>query len=308
MPGKPFIATSLLLGLLVAASSVATGCSNGTTTKGSGGTIKVVAAENFWGSIASQVGGSHVTVTSIITDPNADPHSYEPTSQDARTVADAGYVIENGAGYDVWMADLVSANPSPSRKILDIADYFGKKEGDNPHMWYNPDYVTSIVGQLRDDFKIIDPADAAAFDQSAQQYLDVGLKQYLDLIAEIKAKYSGTPVGATESIFAYMSPSLGLNLITPVSYMNAVSEGTDISAADEATVEQQINQKQIKILVYNSQNTPPNVLALLNLAKAQNITTVTVTETLVPSTATFQDWQSVQLQALENALAQTTGK
>ena len=104
----------------------------------------------------------------------------------------------------------------------------------------------------------------AAFDQSAQQYLDTGLKQYNGLIADIKAKYSGTPVGATESIFAYMSPSLGLNLITPPSYMNAVSEGTDISAADEATVEQQINQKQIKILVYNSQNTPPNIQILLD--------------------------------------------
>jgi zinc/manganese transport system substrate-binding protein len=105
-----------------------------------------------------------------------------------------------------------------------------------------------------------------------------------------------------------MAPALGLDLVTPVSYMNAVSEGTDVSAADEATVEQQINQKQIKVLVYNSQNTPPNVLALLNLARAQGIPTVTVTETLRPSTATFQEWQSGQLQALENALAQATGK
>ena len=93
------------------------------------------------------------------------------------------------------------------------------------------------------------------------------------LIADIKAKYSGTPVGATESIFAYMSPALGLNLITPPSYMNAVSEGTDISAADEAAVEQQIEQKQIKILVYNSQNTPPNIQILLDKAKAQGIPT-----------------------------------
>ena len=247
-------------------------------------------------------------VTSIINDPNADPHSYEPVSQDARTIADAQYVIYNGVGYDPWMDKLLAANPSPNRKVLNVGDFFGKKEGDNPHMWYNPDYVTSIVGKVRDDLKAIDPADAAAFDQSAQQYLDTGLKQYHSLIADIKAKYSGTPVGATESIFAYMSPALGLNLITPASYMNAVSEGTDISAADEAAVEQQINQKQIKILVYNSQNTPPNIQILLDKCKAQGIPTPTVTETLVPATATFQDWQSAQLQGIEDALKQATGK
>jgi zinc/manganese transport system substrate-binding protein len=274
----------------------------------SGGVIQVVAAENFWGSIASQVGGSHVNVTSIITNPNADPHSYEPTSQDARTVADAQYVIENGAGYDAWMADLISANPSTTRVVLDVGDVFGVPDGGNPHMWYNPSYVMAIVNKMSVDFSAIDPEDASYFAQSAQQYLNVGLQQYNSLIADIKAKYSGTPVGATESIFAYMAPALGLDLITPASYMNAVSEGTDISAADEATVEQQIDQKQIKVLVYNSQNTPPNVLTLLGLAKAQGIPTVTITETLEPATDTFQDWQSAQLQALENALALATGK
>jgi len=301
----------LILGLLVIGSMMTVACSNGVSTPPSsstGGPVKVVAAENFWGSIAAQVGGSHVDVTSIIQDPNADPHSYEPTSQDARTIADAQYVIVNGAGYDAWMDKLIAANPVPGRKVLNVGDFFGKKAGDNPHMWYNPDYVTSIVGKIRDDLKAIDPADAGAFDQSAQQYLETGLKQYNGLISDIKAKYSGTPVGATESIFAYMAPALGLNIITPPSYMKAVSEGGDISAADEAAVEQQIAQKQIKILVYNSQNTPPNIQILLDQAKAQGIPIATITETLVPETATFQDWQSTQLQGIEDALKQATGK
>ncbi len=114
-------------------------------------------------------------------------------------------------------------------------------------------------------------SDASAFDQSAQAFLTTGLQQYHGLIAEIKAKYSGTAVGATESIFSYLAPALGLNLITPYSYLKAVSEGTEISAADEATVEQQISQQQIKVLVYNSQNTPNNIQAVITLAKAHNI-------------------------------------
>lgn len=302
------IVISIFLLLLVAC-----GTTPQTTTGSSGGgqsgkTVEVVAAESYWGSIAAQVGGSHVHVTSIVADPNADPHSYEPTTVNARTIADAQYVIFNGAGYDTWVDKLLQANPVSGRKELNVGDFNGKHEGDNPHLWYNPDYVTAVANKIRADLKVIDPGDAAAFDQSAQAFLTTGLKQYHDLIAVIKAKYSGTPVGATESIFSYLASALGLNLITPYSYLKAVSGGTDISAADEATVEQQIAQKQIKVLIYNSQNTPNNIQALINKARANNIPVATITETLSPATATFQQWQVTQLQGIQAALAQATGK
>jgi ABC-type metal ion transport system, periplasmic component/surface adhesin len=273
-----------------------------------GGVIQIVAAENFWGSIAAQVGGSHVHVTSIIVNPNADPHNYDPTAIDSRNVADAQYVIVNGVGYDPWVDNLLNANPVSGRKVLNIGDFIGKHDGDNPHIWYNPDYVTAVSNKMRDDFKAIDPVDAAAFDQSAQAFETTGLKDYHATIAAIKAKYNGVSVGATESIFSYLAPALGLNLITPYSYLKAVSEGTDISAADEATVEQQINHKQIKVLVYNSQNTPNNVLALINKAKADHIPVATITETLTPANVSFQVWQTDQLKGIQTALAQATGK
>lgn len=296
-------------GILLLMSSMMTAC--GTTfqtTSARSGPLQVVAAENFWGSIAAQVGGNHVHVTSIIVDPNADPHSYEPTATDARTVAQAQYVILNGAGYDPWADKLLQANPASGRKELNVGDFNGKHEGDNPHMWYNPDYVTAVVNKIRDDLKALDSADASAFDQSAHTFLTTGLKHYHDLIATIKATYHGTPVGATESIFSYLAPALGLNLITPSSYLKAVSEGEDISAADEAMVEQQVRQKQIKVLIYNSQNTPNNIQAIITLAKANHIPVATITETLTPQNTSFQDWQSAQLQGIQNALVQATGK
>ncbi len=297
----PTLASALLLLL-----TTLTAC--GTTAPESSGTVQVVAAENFWGSIASQVGGSHVHVTSIITDPNADPHDYPPTSDDAKKIADAKYVIFNGAGYDPWVDNLLKANPVSERKELNVGELNGTKEGDNPHMWYNPDYVTAVANKIRDDLKIIDPTNAKAFDQSAQAFLTTGLQRYHDLITAIKTKYQGTPVGATESIFAYLAPALGLNLITPESYLKAVSEGTDISAADKVTVEQQIKQKRIKVLIYNSQNSAPDIQALIDTAKAGQIPVATITETLTPATATFQDWQSAQLEGIQTALAQATGK
>ena len=297
----------IFLLLLIAVTACGTTIQN-SSSGNSGGPVQVVAAENFWGSIAAQVGGSHVHVTSIIVDPNADPHSYEPTAADARTVAGAQYVIVNGAGYDPWADRLLQANPVSGRKELNVGNFNGKHEGDNPHMWYNPNYVTAVANKIRDDLKTIDPADATAFDQSTQAFLTTGLKQYHDLIAAIKASYSGTPVGATESIFSYLAPALGLNLITPYSYLKAVSEGQDISAADQATVEQQISKRQIKVLIYNSQNTPNNIQALITLAKNNHIPITTITETLTPATASFQDWQSAQLRGIQTALAQATGK
>ena len=310
-PYRVFALRRVLPGVFLLLLIAVTACGTTTQSSSSGnssGPVQVVAAENFWGSIAAQVGGSHVHVTSIIVDPNADPHSYEPTTKDARTVAGAQYVIVNGAGYDPWADRLLQANPVSGRKELNVGNFNGKHEGDNPHMWYNPDYVTAVANKIRDDLKALDPADATAFDQSTQAFLTTGLKQYHDLIAAIKAKYSGTPVGATESIFSYLAPALGLDLVTPYSYLKAVSEGQDISAADQATVEQQIRQRQIKVLVYNSQNTPNNIQALITLAKNNHIPVTTITETLTPATTSFQDWQSAQLHGIQAALAQATGK
>jgi zinc/manganese transport system substrate-binding protein len=154
------------------------------------------------------------------------------------------------------------------------------------------------------------PEDSAAssFDQLDKTFLTTGLQHYHQLISDIKTTYAGTKVGATESIFSYQAPALGLKLVTPYSYLKAVSEGEDISAGDEATVEQQVKDHTIQILVYNSQNTPNNIQAIINFAKANKIPIATITETLTPANASFQQWQSSQLQGIKNALGQATAK
>ncbi len=297
-------------------------CGGGTTTSSSSKTntssspadstsatpVQVVSAENFWGSIASQVGGDHVKVTSIITNPNTDPHDYEPKPTDARVVANAQYVILNGAGYDAWGQKLLDANPVNGRKVLNVGDLVGKKEGDNPHLWYSPEYVMRVVDQVTADLKNLDQADAAYFDQQRQQFVSVGLKDYNDTINTIKQKYQGTPVGSTESIFTYLAQALGVNLTTPPKFMSAISEGQAPTASDKATFDQQITQKQIKILIFNSQNSTPDTNALKQKALSAGIPVVPITETLTPATATFQDWQVGQLKALQQALAKSTGK
>jgi zinc/manganese transport system substrate-binding protein len=189
---------------LAAAASVLSACglSQPPSSNVDSGKVRVVAAENFWGSIATQVGGAHAQVTSIIVNPDTDPHSYEATPADARNIAQGQYVIVNGAGYDAWSPKLIGANPVNGRTVLTVADLFGKKEGDNPHMWYSPSYVDQVVGRIASDLAKIDAADASYFQQQAAQYQSVGLKDYHDTINAIKQKHAGTKVGAKESIFA----------------------------------------------------------------------------------------------------------
>jgi zinc/manganese transport system substrate-binding protein len=285
------------------------GCSTSPASSSSNsGVIAVVAAENFWGSLAEQLGGSHVKVTSIIDNPDADPHDYEPTADNGRDIAAARLVIINGVGYDAWATKLADANPSASRVVLTVGDLVGAKDGDNPHRWYNPDDVRKVIDQITAEYKKADPADAAFFDTQHSTVLNTNLKAYFDVLGQIKTGYAGTPVGASESIFSMLVPATGLNLLTPEPFLTAISEGTDPSAADKATIDAQIKNKQIKVYVYNSQNATPDVQAQVDAAKAQGIPVSTITETMTPAGASFEDWQVAQLTAVKQALALATGK
>jgi zinc/manganese transport system substrate-binding protein len=249
-----------------------------------------------------------VQETSIITNPDTDPHDYEPTAGDARTVADAKLMVVNGIGYDSWADKLMASNPNPNRVVVNVGDTVGVAEGGNPHQWYSPDSVAKVADAIAAAYKKADPNDSGYFDQQHEQFLNQGLANYHKLIADIKGKYAGTPVGASESIFSPMSDALGLNLITPPAFLQAISEGTDPSPADKATVDQQIATKAIKVYVLNTQNSTPDVKAQADAARNQGIPVATVTETLAPANASFQDWQAAQLTGLANALHTATGK
>ncbi len=264
--------------------------------------IRVVAAENFWGSIAAQLGGEHVDVVSVISNPNTDPHSYEPTAGDARNLAESQLVIENGIGYDPWVPKLLAADQG-SQTVLDVGDVLGIASGGNPHRWYNPADVQTVIGRMVADYQKLDPADTGYFARQRTEFDTVALKPYDSLIASIKATYGGTPVGASESIFSMLAPALGLDLITPYSFLRDISEGTEVSAGDKEIIDKQITDHQIKIYVYNTQNVTPDVQAQLQEVKAAHIPYATITETLQPPSSTYQAWQVRQLQGIESALA-----
>jgi zinc/manganese transport system substrate-binding protein len=271
---------------------------------GSNGRIQVVAAESFWGSIAEQLGGEHVQVTDIIDNPDTDPHDYEPAPPDARAFATARYVIVNGLGYDSWASDLLDASPSSDRMVLTVGDLLALHLGDNPHRWYFPDDVTKVIDRITADYKSIDPANASFYDEQHDRFTGTTLKPYHDLIDHIRSTYAGTPVGASESVAVGLTQATGLDLVTPESFLDAVTEGNDPSASDKIAVDSQISGHQISVFIFNSQNATPDVQRLVDASNANGIPVVAVTETPMPEGVTFQDWQTKQLQQLADALAQ----
>jgi zinc/manganese transport system substrate-binding protein len=270
--------------------------------------FEVVAAENFWGSIAGQLAGDRAAVQSIVVNPATDPHSYETTAQDARTIAGAGMAIVNGIGYDNWMTDDLGASPSSGRVVLDVGDLLGLKQGDNAHQWYSPSSVHRVIEAIVADYDKLDPADAAYFAQRKRTLETQGLARYNQLRQAIRARYKGVAVGYSESIFRPLGEDLGLKLLTPYSFAEAIAEGTDVTAQDKQTVDRQARDGQIEVWVYNSQNVTPDVQRITSIVKARHIPVATVTETLSPASDSFQQWQAAELQGLAAALHRATGR
>ncbi len=299
------MAPALLLAALLACLA---GCAGSATTAGGDGPLEVVAAENFWGSIAAQLGGSKVHVTSVITSPATDPHDYEPTAADGRLLAGARMAIVNGIGYDPWAGKLLASNPVGGRIVLTVGDLVGISAGGNPHRWYSPPNVEQVIDAIAVDYSKLDPKDAAYFRAQKASFETKGLAQYKRLIATINRRYHGVPVGASESIFAPLAQALGLNLLTPDSFLKAISEGAEPNASDITTIDRQIAARRIKVWVFNSQNSTPDVQRITDAARKRGIPVTTITETMTPASAGFQDWQSHQLEALMHALAEATGR
>jgi zinc/manganese transport system substrate-binding protein len=296
--------------LALLAAALPSGCGRSGTPGGAQahGRFQVVAAENFWGSIAAQLAGDKGEVTSIVANPATDPHSYEPTALDARTIAGAQMAIVNGLGYDAWAPRLLRASPSGERVELDVGKTLGLGEGANPHQWYSPSALPRVVERIVADYDRLDPSAASYFAQRERAFLEHDLARYDALRREIRARYAGTAVGYSESIFQPLGEDLRLKLLTPYSFAKAIAEGNDVTARDKQTVDEQARKRLMRIWVFNSQNVTPDVQRVNEIARERRIPIATVTETLSPAGESFEQWQSSQLEGLARALHEATGR
>jgi zinc/manganese transport system substrate-binding protein len=262
--------------------------------------VKLVAAENFYGSIAQQIGGPAVEVVSVLSNPDQDPHLFETSPAVARQLAAAQIVIYNGADYDPWMPKLLAATPRPQRTVIVAADLVHRSAGDNPHLWYDPATMPAVAKALSAALSKADPAHQSDYTARLATFL-ASLKPLDDKIDAVRKKYAGVPVTASEPVFGYMASALGLQMRNE-KFQLSIMNDTEPSARDVAAFERDLKQHKVRVMFYNKQASNKIVQHLVAIARAAKVPVVGITETIPPG-MTYQDWMLDALSDTEKALA-----
>jgi zinc/manganese transport system substrate-binding protein len=261
--------------------------------------VRIVAAENFYGDVAKQLGGAEVSVTSILSTPDQDPHLFEASASTARRIAEARIVIFNGADYDPWMPKLLSASPRSNRKVIEVATLVHKKAGDNPHLWYDPNTMPAVATTLIALVSTIDSNHRADYERRLSKF-EGALKPLNEKVAALRQKYAGVPITATEPVFGYMATAIGLDMRNE-DFQLAIMNNSEPSPSQIAAFENDLRTHAVKVLLYNNQVSEEMTKKMQTIAKDSGVPVVGISETEPPAT-TFQEWMLSQLNALEAAL------
>ena len=281
------------------------GCGSSPAQGGAGGgRLAVVAGENEYGDVASQIGRGYVTVYSVDSNPNTDPHTYEATPRVAQKIADANLLIENGVGYDDFMSKLASASPNSARKVINVQRLRGLPDSTpNPHLWYDPKTMPAVARALAADLSTLAPAHAPAFRANEAKFV-ASLQPWLDAIASFKARYGGTAAATTEPVADYLLAAMGIDNLTPFGFQADIMNGTDPSPQDVALEDSFFTQHKAKVFCYNQQVTSALTSSIRQTAIHAGVPVVSVYETM-PAGYDYQSWMMAEVAAIQKAI--TTG-
>ncbi len=260
----------------------------------------IVAAENFYGDVAQQLAGADATVASILSNPDQDPHLFEASPSVARDLSHATIVVYNGADYDPWMAKLLSSTRSPNRKVIIVADIMHRKAGENPHLWYDPATMPAFATALTMVLSQCDPANKSAYDERLRVFL-TSLQPLEAKVAALRQQYGGINVTATEPVFGYMSGALGFRMHNE-RFQLAIMNNAEPRASDVAAFENDLRNRAVRLLFYNSQATDAATLRMLRIAEQSKVPVVGVTETKPPE-KNYQEWIMSELDTIAQALS-----
>jgi zinc/manganese transport system substrate-binding protein len=247
--------------------------------------------------MAGAIGGKYVHVTSLLSNPNADPHEFEASASIARTVSGAQLVIENGLGYDSWLDRLLSASPSSGRRLINVGTLLGLRTGANPHVWYMPRGWPREANTIAGDLGKLDPAHRAYFKARARGWLH-SLKPVYREIASLRTRTGHHTVIATEPVYGYMLDALGLTSLDSA-FQKAIMDGTDPSPSSIVSFQNALQHHTARMLFYNSQVSDPTTARMRSIAAQNHIPLIGVTETQPPSKS-FVAWQLSQLKTIQN--------
>jgi len=304
-PGKSRIA--VLAGAAAALALAAAGCSSsssGATDSANGTTvINAIGAENEYADVLSQIGGRYVHVSSILNNPNTDPHTFEASPQVAAEVSAAQLIVQNGVGYDTFMNKIESASPDPKRKVIIVQNLLGLPDDTpNPHLWYSPKTMPAAARAMAADLSALLPAHAVFFQANLKKF-DASLTPWLDAIAAFKAKYPHTPVATTEPVADYMLQAAGTDNLTPFTFQADIMNGVDPSPEDIALENGFFTQHKVKVFCYNQQVVDSLTTSIRETALKAGVPVVGVYETMPTPGYDYQSWMLAEVNALTKAVA-----
>lgn len=304
---RPKLSTGLLLGSVAATSLVLAGCAApGGSPASDGDLLQVVASTNVYGDIASRVGGDLVEVTSIITSPAQDPHSYEASARDQLALATADLVIENGGGYDPFIdtlldgiatAEPVVVNASEASGLLEDGDDY--TEGFNEHVWYSFRAMEGLAKSLADEFGELDADNAAAYDENYDAFA-ADLDALEEQAAGIRSTTQGQGVAVTEPVPVYLLEEVGLVNLTPDAFSEAFEEGADVPPAALQETLALFPAGSVSLLAYNEQTTGSETEQVREAAEDAGVAVVSFSETM-PEDGDYIGWMTDNLDALSDA-------
>ncbi|HEX3426536.1 MAG TPA: zinc ABC transporter substrate-binding protein [Acidimicrobiales bacterium] len=285
---------------------VAVACGSSSKAAAAKATVSVVAAENEYGDVASQIGGPYVTVAAVESNPNTDPHTYEVSTSVAHEVASAQLVLQNGVGYDDYMTKIESASPNGKRQVINVQHLLGLPDSTpNPHLWYDPKTMPVVAKALADDLSAVAPAHAAAFQANETKFVN-SLSPWLDAIAAFKTKYGGTAAATTEPVADYLLTAMGINNLTPFGFQADIMNGVDPTPQDIALENGFFTKRQVKVFCYNQQVVDQLTTSIRQTAEKNGVAVVGVYETMPTPGYDYQSWMLAEVHAIQNAVANGT--
>ncbi|MFT8592755.1 MAG: zinc ABC transporter substrate-binding protein [Bifidobacterium sp.] len=280
------------------------GCGTSSATDGNG-KIDILAAENEYGDVAKSIGGSHVSVTSIISNPNADPHDFEASPSEVKLISEAKIVVQNGVGYDDWMTKMLKAHSSSDRTVINAQEVLGLADDTkNPHLWYEPKTMPAVAAKIAAKLESLDPSHAGDYKKNLASF-NASMKSYTDALATFQDKHPKAAVAATEPVANYLLDAAGIDIKTPWTLQAAIMNDQDPSAQDSATQMALFSNKSVQAFVYNQQVTSDLTAKYKAAAKKYDIPIVAVYETM-PAKYHYVQWMTAEVTALDKAVSQNT--
>lgn len=261
--------------------------------------IEVVASVNQWGSLAEQIGGVHVKVTSILSSTDVDAHDFEPKTDDIGKLQQAQVAVSNGAGYDVWAV----RNLNKDTVSVSAAQMVGAIEGDNPHLWFSSDARNAMAKELADTYSRIMPTQKKYFSNKLTAWNRREKKIEKDMKA-FSDTHKNSSYAATEPVAYYLLSDMGFTDNTPEGYLQSTGTGSEPTPDDLQEFQELLEKHKVDVLINDTQSASDATNTLTGTAYKSDVPVLDISEQMPSDCKSLTSWIRSLILSLNDMFAE----